>query len=285
MIYTYYNAWQACRISELALFNLQRGKNLYVSSMRISVVILCSAVLLFHGVNCHRFPAAVRNAVQLLGNRNQYYKRQSDTVMGPDQCVLNELERSGTSEKCRQSVVGDLEETNDVESDGDLDQASIDAMFRVLCEPECGNAFIDAQEECVERFDELKVVDDFLIGLCASNERGERCYERYVSIANVIVLEFSCSANFTTDSECDCQSDLRMAVEREGCCLDIYQDFFSIVAENIPSLTYEIEELYEVCDVNIPERCDDSPLSGSVPLISTVTVMTAFLLSLVGAQF
>ena len=196
---------------------------------------------------------------------NQEYKRQTDV----DQCIDDELDDAGVDSACKLAAESDL----DFEEDS---QAEINAFFRQFCRPECGNPLLRAVEDCEDIDEDERIIIDFLTSLCGTNEDGERCYQLYTRASNHFAVEASCSEIFAVNGVCSCKSDLQDEVEEQGCCLAAYQDFISDIIDE-----YNPSELYSECGVDRPSGCDNSPISGSVPLVSTITTTAAVIVSFI----
>ena len=243
------------------------------------VVLLCSALVLLHGANCHRSPqplAALRGLLEHYAN--DVYKRG---LLDGQKCVDETLEENGIDLKCEASADEELE--LDFTSLEDS-QPAIDSAFSVFCEPECGNAVLDAMIEC-KVFKEETGIFDLFIGLCGTNVNGERCYEHFISAMIHIQTEAICFANYSTRGVCECEAELSQEVADQGCCLDTFHEFIT-TAVNLP---YDPRELYDECGVDIPGGCSNSPVSisspvsigSSVAMVSTLTTTTALIVSVV----
>ena len=195
----------------------------------------------------------------------QEYKRQTDV----EQCIDDRLDDAGVDSACKSAGEDDI----DLES---ASQAEINAFFSQFCRPECGNPVRRAIEECEDIDEDDRIVINFISSLCGTNEDGEQCYQQFDSARNHFSVEASCSENFAENGVCTCKSDLEDEVEEQGCCLDAYQDFFSDIFDE-----YDPSGLYSECDVDRPGGCNNSPISGSVPLVSTITTTAAVIVSFV----
>ena len=195
--------------------------------------------------------------------KNQEYKRQTDV----DQCIDDELDDAGVDSACKSAAEFDIDLVENT-------QAEINAFFRQFCRPECGNPVLRAIEDCEDIDEDGRIIINFISSLCGTNEDGEQCYQLYVRASIHFAVETSCSENFTESGVCLCKSDLQDEVEEQGCCLDAYQDFISDILDE-----YDPSELYSECGVDRPSGCDNSPISGSVPLVSTITTTAAVIVS------
>ena len=115
--------------------------------MSLLVVILCTAVGLLHGVNCHLFPQAILNTLRDKASPEEY-KRQTNAQL---QCVSDRLDAAfpGNTSRfvsdCRVAAVTEFE--LDTTNTAHL-QAVITTVYRALCVPECGNVVHDAYNDC-----------------------------------------------------------------------------------------------------------------------------------------
>ena len=230
-------------------------------------------MVLFHGANCHLSPQPLAVLRGLLAHHaNDVYQRG---LLDRQKCVDETLEENGIDLKCETSADEELElDFINIEDS----QTAVDSAFSVFCEPECGNAILDAMVEC-ENFDEETGLFDLFIGLCGTNERGARCYEHYTSAVSHVFTEATCFANYSTRGVCDCEAELSQEVADQGCCLNTFHEFIT-TAVNLP---YDPRELYEECGVDIPGGCSNSPISisSSVAMVSTLTTTTALIISVV----
>ena len=228
--------------------------------MRISIIVLFSGVfILLHGVSCRLFAENVVEAVDLLASHSKIigdYKRQAS-----DECVVGKLDSLDIDQECVMTALL-LEEDNETIAQS---QPTFNTLFSVVCEPECGNAILDAFIDC-GTFDEMPSAIDFFAGLCATNENGEKCYERFLSAWSHVESEVDCYDNYLSNGTCTCAAELREAVGLQGCCLETYHNF---IRDTLDALDYDIDYqpqgLYEDCDVNLPGGCNNSPISSSSP--------------------
>ena len=152
-------------------------------------------------------------------------------------------------------------------------QLEINAVFPTLCIPECGNVILDVYDDC-RAFDfAFPGTKEFTAGLCSTNENQDNCYSVYGNAFNLIQTEISCYRNYKSDGQCSCQSQLSEGVSEQGCCLNIYHDFIS----GLPGVIYSSRELYNACNVDRPADCNNSPISGSISLASTITLILSLI--------
>ena len=91
----------------------------------------------------------------------------------------------------------------------------------------------------------------------------------YGDAFTLIKSESSCYAGYRAYRLCNCQSLLSTGVSEQGCCLKVYHDFIS----GLPNANYSPRKLYSVCNVDRPADCNKSPVSGSMSLASTFTLI------------
>ena len=195
-----------------------------------------------------------------------------------DQCVDAKIEEKFNNSEC----AGEIESVLDaIISDTEDDQGVVNAAFRLFCLPECGTIFLEAEDEC-------GVLDadsrNFFVGICGNNQ-GTPCYEYYDETLEFSTTSFVCYFNSKIRSTCQCQSELLSAVEEQGCCINVYQDYVQARAEEgSGGFIYRPDELYGFCDVRQPNDCNNSPLGGSAALVSAsiLSVAAALLLALFG---
>ena len=132
-------------------------------TMFLSLMILCSVIILSHGVNSHFYPKVLTKGTEI------FTKRQDNI----EQCVIDGL--SGNSE-CDLSIV--------------------DSFASVFCLPDCGQFALDVARDC-------GADPAALAALCDSNENGEFCYDlldRFVQLINSV--EETCFTSEVCPSAC-----------------------------------------------------------------------------------
>ena len=234
--------------------------------------VLIVAVLLLHGVSGHLFQRALPYELTKHMQLHKVHKRQSDA----DECIEKKIEEAFKDNitlaiTCNVAGEGAEEEADD----DDLSQEEINEVYSVICKPECGNVFISAADDCGFFKGENATLRDIFIGLCGTNQNGDRCYEILVATEETVESQESCFLSYLADKECDCKAALQEAVREEGCCLDI---FYDVVEEDYGE---KPSDLYDACDVNYPSGCDNSPLAGSgfMPQVALVTLISALIFS------
>ena len=210
----------------------------------------------------------------------RHQKRQSPVL----QCVYNRFDEffnGNTSQfvqDCRAviSSLGDELPEDDIEPDDDeAIQNEFDATFRLVCIPDCGNAILQASEEC-----------SYLSGpeiqyarsLCGTNSNEEFCFESIVDSINFFEVEFNCSFAYVLFEICECQSELELGVANRGCCVNTLHDYLR--NEGIfQQIDYNPADIYDACGVDLPGSCNNSPLSASgVTAQSMIFLMLAMVI-------
>ena len=230
---------------------------------------LLGAVLFFVSV-CYADPhLAVHGVVNHLAGYHSVGKRQAPAVPGSEkiQCMMDKVneafgEDSEEASRCKTAADGDF-----LGSNNNGLQSTINKGFEVFCTPKCGEVILKAYSEC-GLFDNVSGTTDFLVGLCATNEKGRKCYESYTSALSLLATtEAPCYYSAVFGGECDatsCQAKLQSAAEDQGCCNNVYHDFFAKVA------SLDFPALYSACKVDAPNNCNSSPLMkdrGSRPIL------------------
>ena len=230
---------------------------IFGAEMYPSTIILCAAAVLLHGVSCHLFPA-VLNPLTKADHFKDNHKRQ--TIAQLQQCitagVTAALQRNSSSFVSRCTLAATEQITLDPFSSSA--QSQVNEIFSSFCIPQCGNVIQDVYEDC-GYFDVTPPGNErFLAGLCGTNENGEVCYTLYSDAIDRIESERDCYVNNLATGQCTCRSLLISVVSEQGCCFDAYHDLISA-----QSGTYNPSGLYSTCNVDRPEDCNNSPISGN----------------------
>ena len=221
-----------------------------------SVALLCAAVMFINGASSDLYPRARVNTypVDQLG---EIIKRQANGG-----CFSNKLDElfEGTDSAASDCKLAALEELA-LESNFTEDaEELLDFIFSILCSPECGLPVVEAFEEC-GIFDLLPGFRRFAVGICATNSKGEKCYERYQEATGFYLTEAECYINYLRSGVCQCKTDLERAVEELGCCINVYHSFYEGLNA---TLLYIPRELYiDACGVALPKDCSNSPIKPS----------------------
>ena len=216
----------------------------------MNLAILLLAIVTVHQASCASYPVTFLNGV--LKRSVADTKRQiSDQQI---QCISERF-----AEEFHDSAIGS--QCTLVENqvpDITMLQAAVNEAQEIFCTPECGNTLLQIYREC-GTFDEFPGLYDFVIGLCATNSNGDRCYEHTVAgLVDLITTETSCSGTYERTKTCTCRSELTSAVEELGCCINVFQDFYESISSHLDN-----SNLYRVCGVSIPGDCNNSPIGSS----------------------
>ena len=212
-----------------------------------SVVILCSTIILFHGVSSHLHPKQILELTSsVLPHKN--FKRQSFNLNGV--CFVNQLrDRSPTC-------------FNRLASSGTSDP--IRALFRPLCSTDCGQVVLDSLDNCGLGSAEVNIFAD----LCGTNANGVRCYTLLDEISELAADTNGACANSGSCSN-TCQSLLTQLVEQQGCCLDVFIDYARTLAGGSNP-----RELLNICNIDTPTGCNNSPFTATdMPTTGTTSSM------------
>ena len=231
---------------------------------------------LFHGTTCQLLPQINVESQTNPAHPNLEYKRQSDSPTL--QCITDHISdalqgnNSTFVSECKSSATLETDLSDvDIADVSDL-QARITAIYGPLCTPECGNAVLDAYSDCglsniddstgSQFFARAKTVID---GVCGTNQNGDVCYQLYGDAFQFAITERSCGFQFRESGECICQSFLSGGVSRYGCCINIYHYLNRI---NNP------RELYDGCNVPLPNDCNNSPFEDGAGMSDTTPPLT-----------
>ena len=237
--------------------------------------VLIVAVLLLHGVSGHLFPRALPYKPTKHMQLPKYHTRQSDV----DECIDNKIDEAFQENATLEAICKTAAEEADadINDDDDLTQSEINAIFSVLCRPDCGNVYLSAADDCGEFDGDDAPLRDFFIDICGTNQNGDKCYEIYGDAVDALISEEPCFETYFATKVCNCQSALSQDVREQGCCLDIYYDLI----EGFQNGTdYKASDFFDGCDVNYPSGCNNSPLgSGFMPQVALVTLISALIFS------
>ena len=234
-----------------------------------STIILCAAAVLLHGVSCHLF-SAVLNPLTKADHFKDNHKRQSIAQL--QQCitagVTAALQGNSSSFVSRCTLAATEQVTFDPFSSSAQSQAN--EIFSSFCIPQCGNVIQDVYEDCGYFDVTIRGNERLLAGLCGTNENGEVCYTLYSDAIDQIRSERDCYVDNRATGQCTCRPLLVSGVSEQGCCIDVYHDLVSVQSND-----YNPSGLYSTCNVDRPEDCNNSPISGSVSFASTATLIIA----------
>ena len=188
---------------------------------------------------------------------NLNVKRQTPEQNG---CVEAKVNQTLPGSEC-EARVNDIEiALNDAVEEVEDDQDFLNLAFQVFCKPECGNLFLETYEECGV-LDDVPGFGELFIGIC-SNNQGTPCYSYFYSAINASTDTAFCYLNYQQTQTCQCEDKLKSAVESQGCCLTVYQNFFQTSAAS-KGLEYNPNEVYGYCNVRDPGSCSNSTLTWS----------------------
>lgn len=127
--------------------------------------------------------------------------------------------------------------------------------FPEFCRVACGQVLIDIWQDC-NAFDDIEDVANLLIGMCAS-DMGVTCYSNFDELFQYVDDGENCYNNLINTGICssDCSTTLADGVQQYGCCVNVPIDFQDV--------REEASSLLSACDVNLPARCTNSPLSAA----------------------
>ena len=183
-----------------------------------SPIILCAAVVLFHGVSCHLFPAVLDPLTKV--DHSHDYKRQS--VAQLQECVSAGINvaLSGNTPSFISNC--SLAATQLITSSSSSAQSQINEIFSSFCIPQCGNITQDVYEDC-GFFDVTPPGNKrYLAGLCGTNENGDKCYRMYSKAVTQVVSDKNCFINNEASGGCNCRPLLLSTASNQGCCIDVY---------------------------------------------------------------
>ena len=246
------------------------------------LVILCTATVLLHGASCQSFPRAILDQVtSTLG----VHKRQNDDAAEMAlQCALDKFDsiyqgnNSRLVTECRSVAL--LQEDLDP-SEG---QAYINARFRTLCIPECGNVLLDVYDACGAFITHHERT--LMANLCGSNHNGSYCYESLLETRALLNIAARCTIDHDAIT-CNC-SAISVGAEALGCCIAVGNNLIELwkAIDFVGDL--DLDAVYADCKIDVPKRgCDNSLLtaSGSLPQASYYISVVAIILSLLGKFF
>ena len=145
-----------------------------------------------------------------------------------------------------------------------FDPDEIEKVGDILCEPSCGNPVLAFYRECLAELGQA--LNSFYQQFCAVNDRGDRCHSANVAfyIQSGIFSCASINSGVTSTCTLDCQNALQTATANIGCCVNVIVRHGGIVDTS--------DRLERVCDVDLPDPCGGSTLSGGAgPTSSTST--------------
>ena len=214
------------------------------------LMVFCFAIVLLHGVNSHVFS---KQDVQPL----KHFKRQDFNIT--DECVDTKLAES--SSECVSNIA-----PNGIPDD-----------FDIICSSDCGQIVLNLLGDCGVSDAEMRLFADF----CGTNSDGDVCYS--VLDDFLTSMENADNVNCSSNEICSnsCHSALTQLVTQIGCCFDVLLDFIGVADRNFVNL---IKERFEICDIDLPGECNNSPVSGSKAFfqVSSVAICALVLITMLG---
>ena len=208
-------------------------------------------------------------------------KRQTTDSL--DECVEAKLNKTLPGTECV-ARVKEIEETYyEALNEAKEDEVFFNLIFELICRPECGNVFLQAESECGDL--DKPGSEEVLVGLCGNNE-GTPCYTYFASAMNASIHIGVCYVHYQETQTCQCEDELKSAVESQGCCFTVYQDFYQafVISEGI---VYNPNEIYGYCNVRNPGSCSNSPLilpGASAGVVASISSMAAAILFALAAN-
>ena len=242
--------------------------------MYSTTVVLCTAIVLFHGVSSHLFPQTYLDQVTNVGDSKMYKRQADDDDDMLVQCALDRFNafyqgnNSNFVSQCRFIFSPEF----------DFLSGTNTSTFCTFCIPDCGNVVIDALAACGAS----REVTSLFASLCGSNENGNTCYEIFAGTINLLSSALSCSGG----AECDCSS-ISEEVTRQGCCIVAFNANINNLDDEVFGQDFDLNDVYDMCNIDVPEReCNNSPLSGSSSVhasyISAVAILLALFINNIG---
>ena len=206
------------------------------------LMVVLSAIIVLHGVNSHNFPKQLLDLTKNL-QPLKHIKRQDSNITGV--CFAETLnERS--PECVRQISAADPP-----------DDFGLEFLASIICSPDCGQIVLDSLRACGLTRAEAR----FFADLCGTNRNGVVCYNALADFLRLIESEEDdvdvCPSTETCPSTC--QSNLTQVVNMQGCCLDAVFDFGRATD---PDLFNQVQKRFDSCNIDLPENCNNSPVSG-----------------------
>ena len=229
--------------------------------MRFSGIIFICVVIFLHEASCVSFQRALYNTMSKKTGGAEKIKRQSDEE---EVCIESEL--VGKDSACILAALDELDVDNPTDEQR---QTFVNTVGVVICERDCGRAFIGAYEAC--GIFEYPAFEDYIIGICASDANGKECYRSLVDADNLYNdVEEDCYTTYERNGMCTCKAALEEAVSDFGCCLNVYHDYD--VALDITVYDTASELYTKACNVTLPKDCSTSPLDPDYSAATSVIV-------------
>lgn len=132
-------------------------------------------------------------------------------------------------------------------------------QFPVFCNPQCGQAIVDAWQSC-EVFDAIAPFANLFIGMCATNAGGSICYTMYNELIAFIRTIDDCGS--MTSCSTQCTSDINQAVDDHGCCVNVPLLFEGSMDEDFTEVSVAA---FFRCGVSRPGLCTVNAFNNLPP--------------------
>jgi hypothetical protein len=219
------------------------------------LMVVLSAIIVLHGVNSHNFPKQllkVTKNVQPL----KHIKRQDFNIN--DECFGEELNKRSPECVSKFFAAGLPDD--------------LDSFASIVCSSDCGQIVLDSLRACGATRAEARLFAD----LCGTNSDGVVCYSIFADFAESEEDDVDvCPSTETCPSTC--QSTLTQVVNMQGCCFDVLFDFGRATE---PDLFNQLQEQFDSCNIDLPDNCNNSPVSGGKSFfqVSGLAIISALLL-------
>jgi hypothetical protein len=145
----------------------------------------------------------------------------------------------------------------------------------IICSSDCGQIVLDSLRACGATRAEARLFAD----LCGTNRNGVVCYSAFDDFIQFIESEEDdadvCPSTETCPSTC--QSTLTQVVDMQGCC---FNALFGFGKASEPDLFNQVQQQFDSCNIDLPDNCNNSPVSGGKSFfqVSGLAIISALLL-------
>ena len=206
----------------------------------------------------------VLEAVQFL-TTSSIDKRQT-TIPAYTTCITNGLQDFLASYP--QDCMSAFSSVSNIVSGGSVNLDAITALYRLMCQPRCGDPFIAFYRRCNAPQD----VIDSVRRACVRDSAGRLCYELVGNLVTDLTRVLTnCNSQSSTACTSNCRNALTTFGSNGGCCINI--------ANNTALTSYQYS-VWSGCGVDTPGFCNletSSLSSAGVPKF----VKVLFLLTLI----
>ena len=130
--------------------------------------------------------------------------------------------------------------------------AVLTEVYRVVCEPRCGNSLIAHYNRCNIPQETVDVVR----GFCTRNNANRLCYQQLNTMSSDWTQAMS-NCNSSTNCTTDCQNALNTFANNSGCCINIFNTTLIGINGSSISPDFRIQDsLWSTCGVNTPGFCN-----------------------------